>query len=802
MCNPLEGARGQRRSDTFLLNFALFSLSLLLAAVLTACGAASHIASSAPNPNPSVEISLSPNAATLTPAEQVQFTAHIRGTSYTEVAWSATAGTISSRGLFTAPKVSSAKNVIVTATIAGKVGPRRGPEVVNLDSLSSGSATVQVTPAASLAITNSPLPAANVNVHYSASLSYSGGTAPYQWTLASGNLPPGIKLQSSTGTITGTTTQAGSYPLSVQLTDASEHKAHANLILKVLPNATSLSGNSGVDASAELPRIYIQSAMSNTPARGSIITVNAGGDLQAALNSATCGDTIQLQAGATFAGVFTFPAKNCDDNHWIVVRTSAPDSVLPPEGSRLTPCYAGISSLVGRPALQCGATKNVLAKLVVNSSSNGPVVFASDANHYRLIGLEITRPSGTGVVRALVWVPAVAHNVVLDRVWVHGTAQDETTRGLSLGQSTYVSVLDSSFTDFHCISVTGSCGDAQAILGGLGGGPMGPYKIVNNFLEASGENILFGGGAATATPADIEIRHNHFFKPLTWMQGQPGFVGGANGNPFGVKNLFELKNAQRVLLEGNILENCWGGVGQVGYAILLTPVNQGNLCPICQVTDVTIRYNAVHHVAAGLQIVNALPGTGPALDGQRYSIHDIVIDDIDGVKYRGPGTFALISVTPGAPVIQNLTINHVTAFPSKSLLLVGDTVSVSTPMKNFTFTNNIVNAGIYPVWSASGSAADCAVSNSPLTVLNSCFSNYTFANNAVIAPPAAASAAKWPPRNFFPAGPSSVPFANYNGGKGGDYHLHPSSSYRTKGSDRKDLGADIDAIKSAISAAD
>ena len=52
---------------------------------------------------------------------------------------------------------------------------------------------------------------------------------------------------------------------------------------------------------------------------------------------------------------------------------------------------------------------------------------------------------------------------------------------------------------------------------------MGPFKIVNNFLEASGENILLGGGAATVTPADIEIRHNHMFRGLhTTFPENPG----------------------------------------------------------------------------------------------------------------------------------------------------------------------------------------------------------------------------------------------------------------------------------------
>ncbi len=174
---------------------------------------------------------------------------------------------------------------------------------------------------------------------------------------------------------------------------------------------------------------------------------------------------------------------------------------------------------------------NVTAKLIMSAQEgSGPILFASGANHYRLIGLEVTRQPGGPVVYDLASIQPTTgtmDHIVFDRVWMHGTAQDETNRGVHLGGSTYVSVVDSFFTDFHCVSITGSCGDAQAIVGGLGSNPMGPYQIVDNFLEASGENILFGGGTATLTPADIEIRRNHMFKPLIWMKGQPGYVGGA-----------------------------------------------------------------------------------------------------------------------------------------------------------------------------------------------------------------------------------------------------------------------------------
>src|ERR1019366_3627129 len=192
-----------------------------------------------------------------------------------------------------------------------------------------------------------------------------------------------------------------------------------------------------------------------------------------------------------------------------------------------------------------------------------------------------------------------------------------------------------------------------------------------------------------------------------------------------------------------------------------TPKNQAggngsNLCPIGQVTDVTIRYNSIRHVGAGLQIANALSDNGGApLDGQRYSIHDIVIDDIDG-------GFAQLSVSAGAPLLQNVTINHVTAFPSSTLLNIGNMVARSGPMKNFVFTNNIVSVGTYPVWSTGGGPGNCAYLDNPLTPFKAWFSSYSFASNALIGSSSAFPPTLWPSGNFLPATASAVRFVNYN----------------------------------------
>lgn len=555
------------------------------------------------------------------------------------------------------------------------------------------------------------------------------------------------------------------------------------------------------DGPAELPRAYVKSAMVDTPANGSVLTPKDSGELQAALRKAQCGDKIVLTAGAQFVGNFKFPAKSCDDNHWIIVRTSAEDSALPAEGNRVTPCYAGVVSLPGRPAYSCPAPKKVLAALVSNSRNEGPVEFEDGANHYRMLGLEITRNIPGSVVYNLVVVRGKgrANHLVFDRDWLHGTAQDETTRGIALGGSTDVAVVDSYFTDFHCVAVTGSCLDAQAIAGGVGDNPMGPYKIVNNFLEASGENIMFGGGEATLSPADIEIRRNHLFKPLIWKPGSPGFVGGTSGKAFIVKNLFELKNAQRVLFEDNILDNTWGGFTQTGFAILLTPKNQNNVCPLCKTTDLTIRFCRVSHAANGMQMGTGLSDAGGAASGgARYSIHDIVFDDLNGQFYGGFG--ALLQVTSNMPALRDISIDHITGFPPNALFMIGVNLD-REKIINFNFTNNLVGVGSNDFFSTGGGPKNCAFQPrrlGPEGVLKNCFASFRFTHSAFVG-----SAGGWPSGNFTPGSPSAVHMMDFHDGNGGDYRLcagknsacKKASPFLKAGTDGKNLGADIEAIQ-------
>jgi hypothetical protein len=751
------------------------------------------------HPSP-IAIVLSPQTVQLAPGASVQFTATVQNTSQTAVVWSASAGSISQTGLFTAPM--SAGTAVVTAATASN-GVR-----------TSANVSVQAVHSASpLSITTSTLSSAQVNTVYSDSITAQGGTAPYSWSLISGSLPNGLTLNPSTGVITGSVSQAGAFAFTTEVRDASAHTATRQLTL----SARALnSGN--FDGPAELPRTTVQSTMADTPAPGNTINVPAGANLQSVLNNASCGDTVQLQAGATFTGSFTLSAKNCSDNDWIIIRSSTSDGSLPPEGTRINPCYAGVASLPGRPAFSC-PNPGVMARILATKGTS-PLILAAGANHYRIgPGLEITRAVGDGIHYGMISKQNTpADHIVIDRDWIHGTARDETVRGVMLSGIVYAAVVDSYINDFHCTAGIGACVDAQGIAGGTGTQPQGNYKIEDNFIEAAAESVLFGGAGGTTVPTDITVRHNHMFKPLTWMPGHPGFVGGINTDPtqcvrfnepgycpFIVKNIFELKNAQRLLLDGNILENVWAGFTQHATAIPFQALNEtGSNNPNTTVSDITVRYNRIAHAANAFSanIVCLSCTVTPAFTG-RISVHDDIFDDLNAAVY-GLGDIEVntakpfqISQCPSCAPIKSVAIDHVTVLMAtpKTFMVLGD--MPTSPIQYVQVTNSIVSSLPGTAIIGSGNGASCAFTGtSTLIRLQRCLLAPKVTANALIG-----ASGVWPTGNFFPPDPSAVQFADYRNGNGGDYHLLPSSPYKSAGSDGADVGANVDAVNQATAGA-
>jgi hypothetical protein len=550
------------------------------------------------------------------------------------------------------------------------------------------------------------------------------------------------------------------------------------------------------DGLAELPRACFYTALDGTPSPGKEVRVAGKSDLASAIDHAKCGDTLLLPAGSSF-DVKEFPAKKCDDQHYITIRTDTPDSKLPPEGTRISPAWAGVSSLPGRPAFAqpSGGPAKLLATLVVRRPSGVAV-----GDHVRFIGIEWTTASDVYIGRIVT--AEHGDHVIFDRNWFHPAEGQEVAHAIGMFDGAHVvAVINSYVSGLYCIARTGKCTDATAVGGGKGDEPISTLKIYNNFLESSGENILFGGSAATQVPTDIEIRRNHLFRPLLWKEGEPGYVAASSGQSFIVKNNFELKSGIRVLFESNLLENSWGGFSQNGFSILLTPKSQQNQCPICRVNDVTIRFNRIRNVGGVFEIADAAAQTGGfAADGGRYSIHDLFADGVHQQDWKGGGGFLLL--VSWQPPLHDIQISHVTAFVPGRMLSV---LNPGAKLKNLIMTDNVFSVGAdRPIGSAGGGPESCAAKSQQAggeAVVTECFDPYKFENNLIIS-----NRGSFPKGNYIVSSAEAAGVRDLKDGVAKDPRLcHEKSSGCGKpsrgagaGSDGRDLGADIDAIEAAI----
>src|SRR5262249_45098286 len=271
------------------------------------------------------------------------------------------------------------------------------------------------------------------------------------------------------------------------------------------------------------------------------------------------------------------------------------------------------------------------------------------------------------------------HDLIIDRCYIHGNDTGNVRRGVMLNCAR-AAVIDSYISNCHGVGF-----DTQAICGWNGSGP---FKIVNNYLEGAGENLMFGGAKPSIRnliASDVEFRLNHLYKPLSWKKDHPTYAG----SPWSIKNLFELKNAQRVLIDQNVFENNWAD-SQNGFAILFTPRGEDGAAPWATAQAVTFTNNILRHSGGGFNIAGPDDGS-PSQPSQRILIKNNLIDDINGNRWTSsvPADGRAFQ-TVGGPV--NVTIDHNTVFESGAVI-----VADGAPSLGFVFRNNIAPHGDYGV---------------------------------------------------------------------------------------------------------
>lgn len=533
-------------------------------------------------------------------------------------------------------------------------------------------------------------------------------------------------------------------------------------------NLNSMPVDASVVAPPALPQEYVNTDMPTQS--GTVITVNAGGDFQAALNAAMPGDTIVLAAGATFSGNFTLPAKANPDNKWVVIKSSQADQ-LPDEGNRVSPSDAG--------------------RMPKLTSPNPTWVIAADqgASYYRFIGIEITDngasslygpalPGGGtgGFHQGLIALGQLGrdtelshlpHHIIFDRSFIHGQPTTHVKYGVGMNGK-HLAVIDSHLSDLHGVGQ-----DTQAIVGYNG---VGPFKITNNYLAASGENVMFGGADPSlpnAISSDVEIRNNYFHKPLSWKVGHATYAG----IHWSVKNIFETKNIQRLIFENNILENSWADA-QTGFGLVLKSSNQDGACPWCVSQDLTIRNNIIRNTDNGVSLAGLdLYNGGTGIPQRRVLLENNLFENV--------GERILQITAESTTTMSNIAIRHNTFWSttdSYNLVTLGDGAPV---VNGLNITDNVFVPSTAGTVSVKGSGQTAG-----LPSLDYYADDYTMAGNILVINSEGANAL---PQNHY----TTKDAAGFTNAASGNYALTSTSPYKNAGIDGTDPGANYAAVLAA-----
>lgn len=505
------------------------------------------------------------------------------------------------------------------------------------------------------------------------------------------------------------------------------------------------------------------------------ISVAAGGDLQAALDAAKPGDRVELADSAAFTGNFFLPNK-------------VASVVLLSEASYITITRSGTVLAVCR-MLEASCRTSFLSAAasfpVIRTINSAPALQADlGAHHYRFIGIDIQSGYAQRAYEVYNLVlfgsdrqgnPATVltdlpHHIEFDRVYLHGNATGNLRRGLTANANNVV-FKNSYCTDIH---VEGN-GDTQCIGAWNAAGPM---LIDNNVLEAAGENILIGGDyipIANLVTSDVTFTHNLVTKKLSWKPTDPSYAG----IPWSVKTLFEMKNVQRLLVEGNVFERQWAAIFE--YALVMRPGSQNGQNPWATIKDVTIRGNIFRDVAAGINI-SALDDGGASVRADNIQITNDLFINLG----FGGGSGQVIQLLNGP---TNVLIDHITAYASN---LGSSLISLGNLPQG---TNLIIRNGLYhhKSYGVFGSGVGTGT-----VALSTYFSSWAFLKN-VLASDESNTPSLYTAGNFFP---SVAAYAgSFVDAAGGDFHLTPTSIYRNAGTDGKDLGVDFVALEASLNGA-
>jgi hypothetical protein len=311
----------------------------------------------------------------------------------------------------------------------------------------------------------------------------------------------------------------------------------------------------------------------------------------------------------------------------------------------------------------------------------------------------------------------------------------------------------------------------------------------NNFFEAQGENVMYGGGAIpfntdSWNPTDIYFKQCHFRGRWEWFSWHPTYDGVSNS----FKNLFEIKRGHRILADGCVFNR--GGKGaQAGVCIVLKSDNNGPNAPSQSATsDVQLIDCYGYDMQRPLGVLgNSSPAQGRTVPNDRHHIMNCMFERLDVPPNNGTGY--LVEVGNGA---SNIDIDHCTFVANGGVSVQGAFSFLGGSTYNLTFTDNIIPKGTYGISSGTGQFL--------LSALNTKCPGFVWTRNVHPGTWSTAekSATGMPAGNFYPTSEGGVGYVNYTGYNLTDYALTGASLYKDTDLLGNPAGADVAKIATRI----
>jgi hypothetical protein len=584
--------------------------------------------------------------------------------------------------------------------------------------------------------------------------------------------------------------------------------------------------------------------------------------LQSAIDNSLCGDVIELDPGAGRQGTAPYVLRNKGCTQYTTIRSSKTYQLMP--GQRVS-----------------GQDQPNLAFLGLNSGCT-VVKIDPGAGYWRLQGLEISAAptncdfGGNALVYfsyalggggALARQDLFPHHIVVDQCWIHGIDSYDIRDGVQL-DGISMRIQNSTIERIRTASISGA--ESHGIVSYSG---LGPNWVVNNTISAGMIQTLWGGADPTMQGVRTEgltYIGNWLYRPFKWMDWSgttdpsplsPCPVdtdghgatyrntslgtywecqGAAPGTwmPIGAstytsltsariptpdKNVFELKDASRVYVEGNLFDQAysWNFQSQHGACVLLNLTGK----PPDRISHVVMQNNVCQHMPWGIS-QGQVQGT-VNWDNGGVAMHNIVFRNnvfqyLGETQYTNPG-FGNVSLWGQDTVYHQMGAWYAGALTDDHNTVIGVNSTITNPQNNaavrldglatsgpvFTsgqrVTNGIITAGRAPVMSTVGGGnlwGAVITGWGPYAEL----SNNVFLDNLGIGTgnmlastqhcdPGVPNCPYKTPHNTYPPSclgcqypsPAAVNFTNYPA----TLSLQAGSPLKGAGLDGKDLGADL-----------